>query len=340
MRFGGNWPRRFKQLFQHKAIVLMYHRVATLSLDPWQLAVQPDRFERQLKLLQNKYNVISLSELVTQLADHSLSDNSICITFDDGYSDNFFNAIPLLEKYHCPASFFITTQYIGRNQLFWWDELQNIILATGSLPPKMSMPIDGQLFEFNLENDTVLSHTRRDLQAGWVSPEEPPTRRCELYLAIWEKLRPLPEEVLQSTLRQVRTWAGYQQPPDYLSIPLTTSQLNCIARHPLFEIGIHTVTHPALSFQSREVQLQEISDSRQCLEKMCSRSMNILTYPYGDYNDTTINVVKQEKLQAAFTTVERVITKRSDPYCLGRFQVRNWKEDEFEKQLSTWIKNQ
>lgn len=337
---GGKWVRRFKQNFQRKAVVLMYHRVANLSLDPWQLAVQPDRFERQLKLLQKKYHVISLTELVTQLADHSLSANCICITFDDGYSDNFFNAKPLLEKYRCPASFFITTQYIDRKQLFWWDELQNIILEPESLPPAFSMTINGELFEYHLENDTVLTPTSKDRQTKWVAPEEPPTRRCELYLAIWEKLRPLPEYVLQSTLSQVRFWAGYQQLPDYLSIPLTTSQLNCIALHPLFEIGMHTVSHPALSFQTREVQLQEISGSRECLEKMCNRSTNVLTYPYGDYDDTTINVVKQEKLQAAFTTVERVITKQSNPYCLGRFQVRNWNEDEFERQLSTWIKNQ
>lgn len=337
--FSGKWVSRFKQFFEPKAVVLMYHRVASLSVDPWQLAVQPDRFERQLKLLQKKYNVISLTELVTQLAGHSLSANSICITFDDGYSDNFFNAKPLLEKYRCPASFFITTQYIGRKQLFWWDELQNIILDAVSLPPKFSITINGELFEFHLENDTVLTHARRNRQTRWVYPEEPPTRRCELYLAIWEKLRPLPEDVLQSTLKQVRFWAGYQQPPNYLSMPLTTSQLNCIARHPLFEIGMHTVSHPALTFHSKEVQLEEISNSRECLEKMCSRSMNILTYPYGDYDDTTINIVKQEKLMAAFTTVERVITKQSNLYCLGRFQVGNWSEDEFEGQLSTWIKN-
>jgi len=65
---------------------------------------------------------------------------------------------------------------------------------------------------------------------------------------------------------------------------------------------------------------------------------NILAYPYGDYGDTTLAVVKKEKLAAAFTTCGQTVTRRSDLFRLGRFQVMNWNGEEFERQLRAWFK--
>jgi hypothetical protein len=93
-----------------------------------------------------------------------------------------------------------------------------------------------------------------------------------------------------------------------------------------------------LPFHPKEVQCFEISNNRIALIQGCHRFSKILTYPYGDYNDTTIEVVKEEQLTAAFTTYAQAITPRSDFYSLGRFQVKNWNGPDFEKQLSAWIK--
>ena len=317
----------------------MYHRVAELPADPWQLAVQPNHFEQQLKVLHKKFKVIPVHELVTQLNSRTVQSSSICITFDDGYSDNFVHAKPLLEKYECPATFFIASQYIDRKQLFWWDELQHILLDSPELPENIQINIDGTPFTYNLEAETVLTKRRSMQQKAWVAPEHPPTRRCELYLRLWERLRPLPDAELQDMLTMIRTWAHYHMKPDKINWPMTRAQLQGIAKHPLFDIGLHTVTHPALSFHSEDIQSREIMDNRDSLRKICHRSLNMLTYPYGDYNETTIRVAKKENLAAAFTTTEQVITRRSDPYNLGRFQVKNWGRRDFEARLSQWAKS-
>lgn len=332
------WARRLKRYFEPKAVVLMYHRVANLPEDPWELAVQPGYFEQQLKLLRKKFNVISLQELVMQLNCRSVQDNSVCITFDDGYSDNYVYAKPLLEKYQCPATFFIATKYVDRKQLFWWDELQQILLDSPELPPTICIDINGETFSYDLEEDAVLHGRKCEQQKAWIAPDNPPTRRCELYLNIWERLKPLPDLELQTMLSRIRLWARYHRQPDAVSLPMTKMQLNSLASHPLFDIGLHTVTHASLIFHPKEVQCREIMNNRHSLLKICHRSSDILTYPYGDYNDATISVVKEEKLSAAFTTNERVVTKQSNPYCLGRFQVKNWSSQAFEAQLSRWVK--
>ncbi|MEJ7830493.1 MAG: hypothetical protein WKF91_19950, partial [Segetibacter sp.] len=72
----------------------MYHRIADINRDPWQLAVTPEHFEQNLTLLQKKFNVITVSELVEQLNNKSITSDSVCLTFDDGYADNYLFAKP------------------------------------------------------------------------------------------------------------------------------------------------------------------------------------------------------------------------------------------------------
>ena len=93
------FARRINGLFSRKAIVLMYHRIAEVKFDPWQLSVTPANFEEQLSVLQNHFNVIPLNDLVSQVNNKKINKDCICITFDDGYTDNFLNALPLMEKF-------------------------------------------------------------------------------------------------------------------------------------------------------------------------------------------------------------------------------------------------
>ena len=117
---------------------------------------------------------------------------------------------------------------------------------------------------------------------------------------------------------------------------MTNEQLKAISDHPLFNTGIHTVTHPALAFHPRELQHREISDCHQYLQQHCLNAVNMIAYPYGNYNDDTLAIVKEQPLSTGFTTEEQLVTKESDPYQLGRFQVKNWSGEEFEMQLYNW----
>src|SRR5579872_6987150 len=67
--------------------ILMYHSIATNKAF---FTVSPYQFERQLKyLIENGYKVIKLSEFVGRLARGEDISNIVCLTFDDGYLDNY-----------------------------------------------------------------------------------------------------------------------------------------------------------------------------------------------------------------------------------------------------------
>ena len=119
-------------MFRSRSIVLMYHRIASVRPDPWSLCVSPDHFAEHLEVLQNYHRV-----RLDQLSPSGWSIHpqlSVAITFDDGYADNLYGAARLLERYDTPATFFITTGYIGTGCEFWWDELERLVPADKYLP--------------------------------------------------------------------------------------------------------------------------------------------------------------------------------------------------------------
>ena len=101
----------------------MYHRVTTLQNDPHLLAVSSKNFAAHLEVIRHYGFPISLSGLVTCLKDGRIPNRAVVITFDDGYTDNLYEAKPELERYESPATVFVTAGQIGSPLEFWWDEL-------------------------------------------------------------------------------------------------------------------------------------------------------------------------------------------------------------------------
>lgn len=194
------------------------------------------------------------------------------------------------------GDFFISTQYVNQQKSFWWDELERIILGSEKLPSILSVNIDKESFVFQLENDAVLTEEQQAKQKKWIWTEKPSTRRCELYLALHRRLKPLAYNELQSVIREIKSWSEYEK-IIIEDLPMTNQQLRDIAIHPLFEIGLHTDTHSSLPFHSREIQVKEIADNEKSLEKTCGNITQLLAYPYGDYDETTISILKERKIK-------------------------------------------
>ena len=91
--------------------ILLYHRVANADIDPWNLAVSPDEFERQLAGLRKK-EVLPLRQFVRLHSQKKLPQNAVAITFDDGYACNALVAAPILESFGYPATFFVVSDAI------------------------------------------------------------------------------------------------------------------------------------------------------------------------------------------------------------------------------------
>lgn len=80
--------------------------------------------EEHIRYFTIKFRLIRVEELNQHLREKALPVNALIISFDDGYRDAYENGLPVLEKYKCPAVFFITTKIFNPDYLLpadqWW----------------------------------------------------------------------------------------------------------------------------------------------------------------------------------------------------------------------------
>ena len=75
----------------------------------------------------------------------------------------------------------------------------------------------------------------------------------------------------------------------------------------LCTIGVHTCSHPHLSQLVVEEQWREMADCKADLERLLGKSMLHMAYPYGDYNQATIQIARDLGFETAVTTSGRQV---------------------------------
>lgn len=99
-------------------IILMYHFIDQPRSDrESRFCCTPQRFARQMRYLkESNHTLISLDKLIECIDGHAtLPENGVVVTFDDGCTSNYSNALPVLLRYKIPATMFIVTNYIGQS---------------------------------------------------------------------------------------------------------------------------------------------------------------------------------------------------------------------------------
>ncbi|MCX6935636.1 MAG: polysaccharide deacetylase family protein [Verrucomicrobia bacterium] len=87
-------------------------------------------------------------------------------------------------------------------------------------------------------------------------------------------------------------------------------------------IGAHTCTHPRLSRLSREQAREEIAASKKKLEDRFGISIEHFAYPYGDYDETTIELVLEAGFRTACTMHRGINLSDTSPFELKRWTAR------------------
>jgi len=103
---------------------------------------------------------------------------------------------------------------------------------------------------------------------------------------------------------------------------LQHGQVRELIESDLIEIGSHTLTHDNLPTLSTAQKQQEIIESRRQLQQMFGIDCNAFCYPFGLYDATDLQLVKQAGYSSA-TTVEKGIDDlaTADPYRLKRITI-------------------
>ncbi len=320
---------RFFQRNTDRPLILLYHRVDRLALDPLALAVTPERFAEQLDLLLDRYRPVSLADLSAE--PDGAPPRAVVLTFDDGYVDNLDEAKPLLEKRGIPATVFVASGLLGAAR-FWWDEVERLVLRSPFLPSTLELRV----------GDEAVGLQGRDpgapLSGAWtVLSAEDPSPRCELYRRLLDLLRETGHEERETALAALRAsvadGAGALEPS---TRPVTPDELGRLADG-VVEVGAHTVTHPVLSRLPSERQRFEVEASKSLLEDVLGRRIRSFAYPYGasgDFDSASVAAVRASGFDCACANVPARVRKHADRFRLPRVVVRDWTGEELERRLS------
>ncbi|MDT8383054.1 MAG: polysaccharide deacetylase family protein [Gammaproteobacteria bacterium] len=272
--------------------ILLYHRVLERedSLMPSEPCVK--RFEQQMKWVKRFYNVLDLEDAVKRLVDDNLPSRALCITFDDGYRDNFQNAAPILEKHGLTATFFIATGFLNGG-IMWNDVVIESLRRT--------------------------SKTRLDLTDYGLGFINIPDQRNECLNEILKAIKYLSFDARERLVEELPTILGVPKPDGLM---MKDEEVRILHQKGM-GIGAHTVHHPILSKIDAPQARQEIENGKDYLENITGDKIRLFAYPNGkpgqDYHAEHIEMMKEIGFDAAVSTAWGTASQQSDIYQLPRF---------------------
>ncbi|MGH7279085.1 MAG: polysaccharide deacetylase family protein [Candidatus Rokuibacteriota bacterium] len=273
--------------------ILTYHRVNDHD-DPFFGALPTEVFERQMRYIARAYDVLPLDVLVESLASGRMHRNALAITFDDGYKDTLTHAAPILARHRIPATVFLTTGFIGTEDVPWFDRLAMAFKTTAA--------------------GSVITPWGTRLALG---------RQAERLAALDTTLRFLktvPHDALEHHVENLLSRIGMPDLTSFKDAMLTWDDVHALVGLG-FAIGAHTVTHPILSRVSMDRARREIVGSRDAIVTALGRPPRAFAYPNGraiDYTHAVRHLVQQAGFACAVTTRFGVNTRQTPAFELHR----------------------
>lgn len=274
--------------------ILIYHRVHAQPDPLFPGEVDAQRFAQQMELVSRLLHVLPLPEAVRRLRAGTLPSRAACITFDDGYADNAQVALPILQRYAVPATFFIASAYLDGGRM-WNDTVIEAVRRSFS---------------------TELDLTKIDFGFHPIGTVE---QKREAIRSVIARLKYLPEEQRTAQVECVVEAAAVRLPADLM---LRSEQVRMLYRAGM-TIGGHTATHPILARVAPEAALRNITEGKAHLEEIIGEPLRIFAYPNGkpneDYVAEHVAMVRGAGFEAAVSTAWGAATAGSDPFQLPRF---------------------
>ena len=277
--------------------VVMYHYVRPIknSLYPGIKGLEVEDFDGQLDFIQRHYTPISPFDLVAHHRSGTpLPRRPLMLSFDDGFKEHQQYVAPSLTKRGISAAFYPPSSAV----------LDRTVLDVHKIHYILSVVKDRAALVEQLENllsenttDYPISYYRDKYwhESRWDSAETRYFKRM-LQFALSSELR----SDICSTLFKKYVSADEKDFADTLY--LSVSDLQQLVDEGM-HVGSHSHHHVHMEYSTVEQQAKNIEDSLEMLEAIENTPQWFsFCYPYGSYNQTTIELLSQRDCAFALTT--------------------------------------
>ena len=222
------------------------------------LIVTESNFEKQIKYLKQNFNIISINDIDKNLKQKK----NVVITFDDGYFDNFRNALPILKKYECPATIYIVTSFLNNKNYPWWLKIWKII-----------------------EKNEHLTYNQKKIN---ISDNKSKLKVYHFFCKKIFSMKQLEQNSFFSEICKDLNQIPIIKKDEFLS----DNDLKRLDESKLIEIGCHTHTHQNLKLLDDNELKYEINSSKNILEQMLRKKINHFSIPFGTKDSFTEKTIK------------------------------------------------
>ena len=133
---GGLWWAKRQLRLQGSIVVLMFHRVLrkserekASSLEG--IVVGDDTFDQLSSYVAKNFQAVDAGTALPGIPSERLR---VSYTFDDGWRDNYSNALPILQRYSIPATVFVCPGLAGENLPFWPERMVSLLRRNPARP--------------------------------------------------------------------------------------------------------------------------------------------------------------------------------------------------------------
>ena len=249
------------------------------------LKVSPGFLENIIQKYKRKgFQFISLDQLSDIIiAGRRLENPFIAFTIDDGYLDNYTQALPVFERQQVPFAIFVATDLIDKKTILWWDILEDLILKNDSIifgeDKYQCLTFQEKWDVFRILREKILLFDQTEIEKGLKGA-------FSFYDIDWyEPIR-----------RQAMSW----------------EHIKDISQHSLCTIGGHTVSHLALNKLSDQEFREEIADGVAKLQSAIGKPIQHFAYPYGSPNEIgerEYKLISEFNFKTVFTSYGGCITE-------------------------------
>lgn len=247
---------------QLTGIILMLHRVCDKDdnrLFPNEnMKVSPSVLDAFLRQAKEKYDFVRLEEVPERMKARQTRP-FMAFTMDDGYFDNYTNALPIFKKYNIPYTIFVTTDFPDREAILWWYVLEDL------------------LFEYpELKLSNGISYPSRTFEEKMLS-----------FMAIRSEILKLDQFCIEKELGNLFPdynidWKGMCK-----SLCLSWDDIVKLKNEPLVTLGAHTQHHCNLKqLKTIDDVKSEVMSGVNILAKHIGSRPSVFAYPFGTANES------------------------------------------------------
>jgi peptidoglycan/xylan/chitin deacetylase (PgdA/CDA1 family) len=295
---------------QNAIVVLTFHRVLPDAASdkaaslPGMLVWQ-STFDALLQYISQRFEIVGLDQ-PEPLNISTDGKMRLCITFDDGWADNYAVAHPIATKHNVPMTIFVCPGKMGSKMPYWPEKVVELVRKAGSLPEFQRSEIYRRAGEIDPE---LLRKLRNGLKF-----------HAESVIEILKSLAPAKRDDFIRQLDEILGVRQSESSSDSSNAIMCWADAAYLSEHKV-AFGSHTQTHQILTALAPEDVRKEVSESRKEIEEKLAKRCRFFAYPNGNCSAEVREAVREADYDFAFTTRPGFWTKDSDPHLLPRINI-------------------